>query len=286
MTPAAANRRRALGVLALAALAAFPAAGAGAGTLELESRVSAATGRYVYDRVTTDVWWSPGLVWVSGAWTWRAATPIVLRDTPLLTVAGDALVPTGGPVRDSLHDAGRGAGGRRTAIVTQGVVDPRWEWGVTEPTVRTDARWHHGAWAPALGAGVKVPGYNSDGFGTGEWDTWLSLGLGRDVAGDVSVAGTLSRAWWGDPPGLALDDTWSGVAELTRDTGTGSSVTLFGTFAESAVPGYADAWTAGLSLARRLERGDRLGLSVELGLVDVAPDFRASFTYNLKLAGD
>jgi len=63
-------------------------------------------------------------------------------------------------------------------------------------------------------------------------------------------------------------------------------VTLFGTFAESAVPGYADAWTAGLSLARRLERGDRLGLSVELGLVDVAPDFRASFTYNLKLAGD
>jgi len=198
MTPAAANRRRALGVLALAALAAFPAAGAGAGTLELESRVSAATGRYVYDRVTTDVWWSPGLVWVSGAWTWRAATPIVLRDTPLLTVAGDALVPTGGPVRDSLHDAGRGAGGRRTAIVTQGVVDPRWEWGVTEPTVRTDARWHHGAWAPALGAGVKVPGYNSDGFGTGEWDTWLSLGLGCRAPG-----GATRRVWRWTTPGRA-----------------------------------------------------------------------------------
>lgn len=288
--------RRSVLVL-LTALGPAPLAAQG---LFYEGGMSAATGRYIFTDRTTSWGIATGLAVGSSRITFRAALPVYLQNSTLISVSspGGGL-PTGGSASGVVADStaarkGREGGGRGPAAGVAAAASPvevpssavtGYKTALGDPTMQV-------AWRAIDGGGTgvtasllaKAPVADTATFGTGEWDVGAGLAVNRWIGRSLVVG--LDATYWhlGDMPTLSFRDPVSGTANITYYGAGGWGGGLSVSASTSALETYAGPAWVGAHLVRNSERGG-WGLNAALGLTETTPDVSVGLTWRVRLAG-
>lgn len=300
--------RRGAAVAAL--LGAIAVAPAIAQQVRYEGAASVARGSYVFTQPTTSWTLSTGLAVRAGPVTFRAALPIYLQNTTLIsgTIAGPLPTGGGGAATKALSDSskarqgrgGRGAGG---SGMMAGVVAPSYDVSATDPVVVPtsvvtgfrsalgDPSLQLGVSPLASGAtlvdlalSVKPPLTDTTGFGTGRWDIGGTLAVTQRIGNDVVLGANAGYWHLGDLPDLDFRDPWlAGVMiSYLRPSGWGLSMSASG--ARAVVDGFQNAYTLGASVLK-LAGPVAVGVNGTVGLTETTPDFTIGVTWSVTLAG-
>jgi hypothetical protein len=228
--------------------------------LFLEGGLSLARGDYVYAQQTSSGGAAAGLAWSGRRITVRATLPYFVRDTAVLTLAGDA--STGVP--ESSVNGHEGS--------------------LSDPVVQVYAQvLQSGRTGIGVSASVKVPTVEAGDFGTGEWDLGGGLSLSRFVGAATMLGLDVSYWHMGDMPDLPLQDGITGTFTLGRSFGRSWLASASVSGGRSTVAGYPAPWWASCLVSRAGARGI-FGLTASLGLSDTAPDVTVGIVWRVRLA--
>lgn len=263
-----------------------PAAVAGAQGVAYEGGLGMATGRYIFTARTTGWTLSNGLSLRVGPFTLRAAAPLFLQNTTLLTGSGAGMMPSGGPSSGMVQDSGTGggmmggSGRRRLSMPASAVTGYRMVLG--DPAVQL--AWHVLDDVTALTAsvGAKVPVTDTTAFGTGAWDVGGTLSFTRHF-GTAAFVG-LDVAYWhlGDLLELDFRDPVLGTLSAGRALGAGWAGTLFVWGGTAALRGYEPPVSIGFTAAR-LATPAMWGVTGAIGLTETVPEVAVSLTWRVQL---
>ncbi len=268
-----------------ALLVALAPAAAGAQGLAYEGALGLATGAYIFTARTTSWTLSSGLSVRAGRFTLRAAAPLLLQNTTLLTGSGAGMIPSGGPSSGMVQDSGTGGGGmmggrRRLSMPASAVTAYRLVLG--DPAVQL--AWHVLDDATALTASVaaKVPVTDTTAFGTGAWDVGAALSFTRHFSAANFLG--LDVAYWhlGDLPELDFRNPALGTISAGRAIGAGWAGSLFVSGGTAALRGYDAPVSVGLTAAR-LATPAMWGITAAFGLTETVPEVAVSLNWRVSL---
>ncbi len=267
-------------------IALVPAVGA-AQTLAYEGGLSVATGTYIFTARTTSWTLSNGLSVRAGPFTLRAAAPLFVQNTTLVTGSGAGIMPSGGPSSGMVQDSGTGGGGmmggggrHRLTMPSSAVTGYRVVFG--DPAVHL--AWHvlEGATALTPGVAAKVPLTDTTAFGTGAWDVGGTLAFTRHI-GTAGFVG-LDVAYWhlGDMPALDFRDVVLGTATAGRAVSAKWAGSIFVSGGTAALRGYDAPASVGFTLAR-LGKPALWGVTGAVGLTQTVPQVAVTLTGRVRL---
>ncbi len=254
-----------------------------------EGGLSVAAGDYIFTVPTTTWSLSTGAAIEAGRFVLRAALPIYMQNTVLVSATGVGRMPSGGSFSGTVSDSGRhwgGGGGRhgsgpRLDPPASTVTGYRVALGDPIATV---------LWRPvggsrtslSLGAGAKAPVADTSTFGTGAWDVGAIASLavtlgGREFAG-------LDVSYWhlGDLPELEFADPLTATVSVGRVFSSAWGGSLFLTAGTPSIRGYDAPVLVGVS-ATRFGAGAAWGASVTAGLSDAVADVSAVLSWRVRL---
>jgi hypothetical protein len=256
----------------------------GAQGLAYEGALGMASGEYIFTARTTSWTLSTGLSVRVGPLTFRAAAPLFLQNTTLLTGSGAGMMPSGGPSSGMVRDSGTsggmmgGGGRRRLSMPASAVTGNRIVLG--DPAVQL--AWHVLDDATALTASVaaKIPATDTTAFGTGAWDVGGTLSFTRHFGADTFVG--LDVAYWrlGDLPELDFRDPVLGTLSVGRALGPGWAGSLFVSGSTAALRGYEAPLSVGITAARLSSPG-MWGVTGAIGLTETTPEVAVSLSWRV-----
>ncbi len=265
-----------------------------------------ATGDYFFTERTRSVYLSNGLTAELGRFTLSATVPIVLQDSPWISYSVVGTIPTGGTDQEAVgrrHGGGPGSGERsgislqKSTGVLEGLhgTDPvapvdtvsYAQLGVGDPSVRLDVdvfRPDGGRFSVRAGASCKPPIADVDrGFGTGGWDAGVGLATAARF-GRLFVFVNGEHWWFGDMPGLPLDEAWSyslalGMSIVPTKLSMLISYSGFTQIIDSVEPPRQVGVGLSISPTSRLT----VSSSGYAGVTESASDFSAGIGWSLKI---
>jgi hypothetical protein len=270
-----------------------------------EGGLSASTGTYIFTERTNSFALSTGLHLSAGRFSFRAAVPVWMQNTSLITSSGAGPVPTGGPygreavrdsgqARDQRHQGALGPGGPGNGrMILAGLVAAQvpapspavtgYQIALADPALSGSVRVVDGGRVSVgFGATLKFPLADTATVGTGEWDFGghlsVSILAGRrwTFALDASYwhLGDLDSLQLVDPvlasvsAGALLGDHWGAMLSLT-----GSTRTLTGFDPPLTITGAMS----------RVGLGVTWGFSLGAGLTESAPDLSIGLLWTVPL---
>lgn len=279
---------------ALAAGVLLAAAPAAAAQVAYEGSLGATTGRYIFTGRTTTFSISTGVALTAGGLTVRAALPLLLQNSTVITSSGSGgTLPSGGSSAGTVGGHGRRGGGqsgggsggpvalRRVEVPASAFTDYRAAIG--DPLVSASAQvLRRGSLGLGIGAAAKVPLADTAHFGTGEWDLGVNASASVRVGSSTLIG--VDAAWWylGDLPELDFDNPFSGSVSLTHVRAARWAVSGFLRASTPAVPGFAAPATAGGGLAW-LSRRSAIGFEAAVGLTETSPDLSVSAYWRVQV---
>ena len=254
------------------------AAPSGASEVSYEGSVQFDTGEYFFEERANIFYFYNGLDFDSGRLNLSASIPIIIQDSPWITLTGSGLVPSGGGMSAYADSRGRFPSRDSVGTVDMGLGDLYVKGGLdlvemagTRPGLQ-------------LTGSVKVPVANEDkGFGTGEWDFGAGLSISSFIKG-LFLAGEASYWMFGDMPDLEFDNVISYSFSIGRPFSGGKKGLI------ASIYGYTDTFEdiagpiqVALGFNYLTESGSGLTASVAMGLTESAPDLSITAGWSLPL---
>lgn len=312
-------------LLCLTAVVAAGAAAVSAQEVAYSGSLQFATGTYIFTEPTRTYSLQNGLTLTAGPFRLSGSVPLILQNSGAVTVVGDATLPTGGTGYTAVGDrqggqnvpmGGHGSGRRpsilspairtgdgafagdvvdATALAADVVADSiveapgPYELTVGDPFLTSALELFTGAGTLRtleVVASVKVPLNGLDsGVGTGEWD-WGAGAAATVAIGPVFAFTDLTYWWYGDLPGLELQDGISAAAGLgvpiSRRVWASAMASRSNRILATAEP--ASSLSVGLSVATGT--GTSWTLLAGSGLSETSAGFNVSLGWRLALGGD
>ena len=248
-----------------------------------EGSLGMTTGNYIFTSPTTTFGFTNGLSMTAGRFTLRAAWPIWLQNSTLITTSGPGgRMPSGGSSSGTVSDSGKSHGGKPGGgmpVFSRMVETPASSFtdyrpAIGDPVLGASVRVvETGRLSLGLGGMVKFPVADTADYGTGEWDFSASASATLQVGGATLVG--VDAAWWylGDLPDLDFDNPVSGALSVNHILASGRwALGVFGRGSTASVPGYDPPFQVGGSIVRFSGRSS-IGLEVGAGLSESSPDF-------------
>ena len=247
-----------------------------------EGSLGMTTGNYIFTSPTTTFGFTNGLSMTAGRLSVRAAWPIWLQNSTLISTSGPGgRLPSGGSSSGTVSDSGKSHGGkpgggmpafsRRVEMPASSYTDYRLAIG--DPVLGTSVRVvETRRFSLGLGGMVKFPVADTANYGTGEWDFSASASATLQVGGATLVG--VDAAWWylGDLPDLDFDNPVSGTLSVNYILPSGRwALGVFGRGSTTSVPGYDAPVQIGGSIVRFAGLGS-VGLELGAGLSESSPD--------------
>ncbi|MGE3527612.1 MAG: hypothetical protein AB7I33_16975, partial [Gemmatimonadales bacterium] len=170
------------------------------GSVYYDGGLSVSTGKYIFAERTTS--WSlyTGLSASTGRVSLRAALPVTMQNSTLITSSGRMGVPTGGSSSGIVADSGAARKGRDGGggggmmgtgpsfssgrVVVPSSAATSYEFAVGDPTAQLSVRAVDGLRTLVSFSGsVKFPVSDTASYGTGEWDYGAGMSLSQNVGG-------------------------------------------------------------------------------------------------------
>ncbi|HEX6536637.1 MAG TPA: hypothetical protein VF041_18770 [Gemmatimonadaceae bacterium] len=295
------RRRRAARAAAGVVLAAWAIAPAAvrAQSLAYTGALQGSTGEYIFTERSFSLALYNGLSLSLGRLRLSASLPVVLQNTPWVTLGGTGPVPTGGPQHEMTGEQmggggmGEGGQGRRGGSVVLPDTGGYDEVGVGDPMLFASIELFGDRGsrpAVAITGAVKAPVADAaQGFGTGEWDYSAGFSLSKSVGRALLF---LDGSYWmlGDMSGLPLRDVFSygvslGVPFGRGGGGAGASWSAIVSFSgsQAAIAGSDAPAEAGVLVSRLSPSGRSLAAGVSLGLTRSSPDVSAMIGWRVPL---
>jgi hypothetical protein len=277
-------------------------------SLTYEGGLSLASGTYIFTERTNSVALSSGIAVRFGPVALRAALPLYLQNTTLVTGSGTGLVPTGGSASEAVADSSAARRGRTRGSLAEANPVPAvtmsptgalersedlvevpsssvtgYEMAIGDPTIGVNILFATGNRINAsAGAAAKIPVTDTTSVGTGEWDVGALASLSYRVGVTTFFAANVAYWHYGDLPTLELRSSVLGTLGVSylNLNGWGFSASVYG--AASAIEGFRDTYAIGLGGTRISRRGS-IGVIASLGLSETAPDFSFGVTWRLTL---
>ncbi len=262
----------------LMALAAVPAA---ADSFSYTGSLQMARGTYVFTQPTSGYFFFNGLTYSSETFILAVTVPLIYQTTPYVSYTGVGVLPSGGTESSAVSQRQ----GREPVLVPE-VVEFK-QSGVGDPVLMaglTLVRESGATPAIQLSGQIKAPLADVDqGFGTGEWDYSVGVGLSKKIGGVFLFADV---HYWilGDLPELELQNAWSYAFSFGHAFAAGKYALMASYSAiTEVIAGVAPPSSFGLGLSVRIGRGSSVMLNAAFGTSEASPDLSLSLGWSIGL---